>query len=928
MNTLSFRKGEKMDVPIKLEDFCTLDKERGLIQKCITKIMNTLSFRKLSGKTQVILSLSGPTVRTRLTHTIEVAKIARDICKELKLNEDLAEAIALAHDIGHTPFGHVGERTLREVMCGCDTLKGQITDCDFNNSGFKHSLQSFRVLKDFERLDENNAEPELKKIWACIFWGAAAHSKMTWAKTKSDTKSDMDKEILISCEHCPKVFVCYFHEKKECKKNVQKKKETYKKNNANNSTPPQKNDVHDETISRKAICKPWYCANLPIVETEEETQQLIKAGKLKLSPDELIADFIHMENIHPDYVDEIYCSQKCYMAKLWKYKIYANDAFEKYKFLYDHPFPNSFYATYFHKFFYPDNKENIYWISVEAVIVSLADEIAQRQQDLEDGIQKNLISLEFAKEQVKKLVDPFLDENGKIISKEEIAKSKNQEELGRLLVKFYIDALTKATRRNLLDFANNNKKEGINIYCFINNIFSLDEYNGNLSAWIDNELSNLLDGENIKFDEELLTPYFSINDDTKYFCFIVYFYFEDCIKKNGIENYEILIKYIDFLKKEFSFKPKNSLEVKSPIESLLKKKKWLFIKHLEDIETLLKNNDFSEVYKDVYSEYNKKKYWRNITHFNIYQFYFFDQFIQMTDDLLMDKTTTTTKIINAFKKCFFKAENRFDFSNVYDAWKTKLGNSANQVLSNLVKFVSETEKTILIGKLKEDALEKFEEDQRITILHSEAVEKNDGKASYILKRLFKAFIANSHQLPDECLRIIIFNLVDCYKKFIAADEKSFEIIIHKLKLTTPEDDLIQKVLNLKFSLIAANKIAEQNAKNSIEEPETKKYEEYTIKLSNEINASLKERLSLYEFLVSINDNNKLKCLRKAIIKENDELQEKLRSFRKILDNPMLNANPFWKSILTRGICDYIASLTDQEAIDEYDKLYAGVMEIV
>ena len=69
-------------------------------------------------------------------------------------------------------------------------------------------------------------------------------------------------------------------------------------------------------------------------------------------------------------------------------------------------------------------------------------------------------------------------------------------------------------------------------------------------------------------------------------------------------------------------------------------------------------------------------------------------------------------------------------------------------------------------------------------------------------------------------------------------------------------------------------------------------------------------------------------LRREIINESPELKKLLLSFRGVLDNPILNATPFWRSILTRGICDYIASLTDQEAIDEYDKLYAGVMEIL
>jgi len=190
---------------------------RKAISQCINKIMNTLSFRKLAGKTQVILSLSGPDVRTRLTHTIEVAKIAKDICVELRLNAELAEAMALAHDIGHTPFGHVGERTLREIMCGCDTLRGKVNDFDFANSGFKHNLQSFRVLHIFEQITKNNKH---ETIWPYILWGALAHSKMTW----SESYSGMEDEILISSKHCDWVYACRYDEKKECKRNIQRKK--------------------------------------------------------------------------------------------------------------------------------------------------------------------------------------------------------------------------------------------------------------------------------------------------------------------------------------------------------------------------------------------------------------------------------------------------------------------------------------------------------------------------------------------------------------------------------------------------------------------------------------------------------------------------------------------------------------------------------
>ncbi len=98
------------------------------------KIIHSKSFRRLKHKTQVFITPEGDHYRTRLTHTLEVAQIARTIARALRLNEDLTEAIALGHDLGHTPFGHAGERALNEVCTG----------------GFKHNEQSFRLCDKVE----------------------------------------------------------------------------------------------------------------------------------------------------------------------------------------------------------------------------------------------------------------------------------------------------------------------------------------------------------------------------------------------------------------------------------------------------------------------------------------------------------------------------------------------------------------------------------------------------------------------------------------------------------------------------------------------------------------------------------------------------------------------------------------------------------
>ena len=98
------------------------------------RVIHCKAFRRLKHKTQVFLSPEGDHYRTRLTHTLEVSQIARTIARALRLNEDLTEAVALGHDLGHTPFGHAGERALNTLMPG----------------GFRHSEQSVRVVERLE----------------------------------------------------------------------------------------------------------------------------------------------------------------------------------------------------------------------------------------------------------------------------------------------------------------------------------------------------------------------------------------------------------------------------------------------------------------------------------------------------------------------------------------------------------------------------------------------------------------------------------------------------------------------------------------------------------------------------------------------------------------------------------------------------------
>lgn len=117
---------------IKEEPQCDI---RPVFQRDRDRILHSKSFRRLKDKTQVFLTPQGDHYRTRLTHTLEVSQNARTIAKALKLNEDLVEAIALGHDLGHTPFGHAGERALNDV----------------SEVGFEHNVQSVRTVDILEK---------------------------------------------------------------------------------------------------------------------------------------------------------------------------------------------------------------------------------------------------------------------------------------------------------------------------------------------------------------------------------------------------------------------------------------------------------------------------------------------------------------------------------------------------------------------------------------------------------------------------------------------------------------------------------------------------------------------------------------------------------------------------------------------------------
>lgn len=150
------------------------------------RVLYNVSFRRLGSKTQVFNSSTTDCLRTRLTHTLEVAQISRTITAKLGLDTDLTEAISLAHDIGHTPFGHVGERTLNDFSQGKNgktiindpwkdkkTEEEQLFIIPKNNYGFKHNLQALRVLVDYSAKD---------KFSNYLMYGVREHSKTFWNK--------------------------------------------------------------------------------------------------------------------------------------------------------------------------------------------------------------------------------------------------------------------------------------------------------------------------------------------------------------------------------------------------------------------------------------------------------------------------------------------------------------------------------------------------------------------------------------------------------------------------------------------------------------------------------------------------------------------------------------------------------------------------
>lgn len=906
----------------------------------IDKIINLHFFRKLAGKTQVILSLTGPSVRTRLTHTVEVARIARKLCDDLGLNSDLAEAIALAHDLGHTPFGHVGERTLKEIMCGCDTLKGKINETDFVNSGFKHNLQSFHVLSTLEKISDHDDK------WPYILWGVAAHSSMTWSKPYSG----MENEILISCKHCDRVYCCFYHEKKECKRNIQIKKKieepafriaqfthnliadlcraiTNDLNIANTTETIEwlngvltTKDLYDQFKVKKKLnsisgnsqtnlmrlkdkydksnamddlmllnrlllqevyplltpkigieintCQPVLCAGRQTYKFRNEVNEALQPGEKK---EHFIGWFKDRS--------QIWCNKKCYLSELAAHKMSARDTVRMFPYFFDHPFPNSFYAPDFFKIFGKADKD---YISVEAVIVSQADEIAQRQQDLEDAVSTKLIPFKLAKDEVEKLT-------------KDRGAANNQKELGEKIVKFYVNSLKETAVKNFKEFAPTEKPHNlqrINIYCLMNLLYSFDGTTVGRQEWIIDQIEALQSNKHIG-NVTTLANYFQLNYTNSYLHFVIYDILE---KERMYGEYDFCRKLLPKLSKIF---PDIAIDNESASEIEI-------IHGVNKLREVLKAKYWEKEFK-YFMEPHKHKdntdnYWLKLSDLNLYSFYVLRQ-IFLT--LKKDNTSKYFKIddlrnINSLPE--------YDMKNIFKLWKKILKTDANRVLADIVKFTNDDE--------TKKRIDDFHDNQKDYILKSEIVEKNDGKAGFILKRLFKAFISNSHQLPDDGLNYILLSLTSdmTMDSFLRDERETFVRLLKKIRKTSLNGfEEIEKGMNLTLLELSDDDFTQVN------------------KPSNEIQSLIDKRKKLWEFaccFIHEIQSELPKWINSEVAEDKIRIEGATLKFRGVLDNPILNAMPYWKSLLTRGICDYIASRTDQEAIDQYEKLYASAMELI
>lgn len=175
------------------------------IHYVLDRITLSKAFQRLGGKTQIFPAGSHDHVQNRLTHTLCVTNISRFMARRLRLNELISEVIALSHDIGHTPFGHAGERVINQVMNGClldgateENIKGGSSSCGL---GFKHNLQSAYLCIELENiLKKQNANATDYSIYR-ILYGIINHSDVNWDECKNIKAYEKSSMCKCSLSH-------------------------------------------------------------------------------------------------------------------------------------------------------------------------------------------------------------------------------------------------------------------------------------------------------------------------------------------------------------------------------------------------------------------------------------------------------------------------------------------------------------------------------------------------------------------------------------------------------------------------------------------------------------------------------------------------------------------------------------------------------
>ncbi|OWZ83373.1 deoxyguanosinetriphosphate triphosphohydrolase family protein [Natranaerobius trueperi] len=244
------------------------------------RIMYSKEFRRLSGKTQVFVVGFDDHCRTRLTHTIEVAQIARTISERLGLNTELTEAIALGHDVGHTPFGHVGERFLNLLMNGCYELNDLDTNLPDAEKGFKHNWQGIRVASSLEKLNENYEGGGLNLTYFTL-WGILNHTKRDAKKCDYVDKEETNEGVEeLKCG--------YRHKDKTCPNKGEHKLDFY--NKYGSDLPDSQNWSYEAFVVDMAD---------EIAQRHHDIEDGIEAGILK--KDELVEK---IEHEFKDYIDK------------------------------------------------------------------------------------------------------------------------------------------------------------------------------------------------------------------------------------------------------------------------------------------------------------------------------------------------------------------------------------------------------------------------------------------------------------------------------------------------------------------------------------------------------------------------------------------------------------------------------------------------